>query len=148
MGCVLRVESCELRLFFERSTRNSQLFNLACFSRLCFRSHRLQSVGKLGCELRVVCQVFSLNAQPATRNNFVSEFSPNEFGAQEKSVKSHVPCPVPLVPYWLKPVAWIEQLNNFLYIALDTSHILANFCTHTRLHTCTLTRLHAYTHIS
>jgi len=26
MGCALWVESCELRLFFERSTRNSQLF--------------------------------------------------------------------------------------------------------------------------
>jgi len=34
-----------------------------------------------------------------------SKFSPNEFGAQKKSVKSHVPCPVPPVPHWLKPAA-------------------------------------------
>jgi hypothetical protein len=34
MGCALWVESCELRLFSERTTRNSQLFQLACLSRL------------------------------------------------------------------------------------------------------------------
>jgi hypothetical protein len=39
----------------------------------------------------------------------------------KKSVKSHVPRPVPLVSHWLKPVAWIEQ------------------------HSCTLSPLHAYT---
>ena len=36
LGCALRVESCELRFFFERTTHNSQLFQLACFSRLRF----------------------------------------------------------------------------------------------------------------
>jgi hypothetical protein len=45
---------------------------------------------------------------------------------------------MPLVPHWLKPVAWIGQLNNNL--ALDTPHILA----HSRTH-CTLTHLHSYT---
>jgi len=69
-----------------------------CFSRLCFRSHQLQSVGKLGCKLRVLGQGFSLNAQPSTLNNFVSEFSPNKFGAYKNSSNpmSLVPCPLSL----------------------------------------------------
>ena len=47
MGCALRVESCELGVSPERTTRNSQLFQLACFSRLRLLRHRLQSVDKL-----------------------------------------------------------------------------------------------------
>jgi len=43
-GCGLWVESCELGLFFESATRNSQPFMSACFSRLRLRSHPLQSV--------------------------------------------------------------------------------------------------------
>jgi len=60
-----------------------------------------------------------------------------------KSVKSHVPCPVPLVPHWLKPVAWIGQLNDFLHPALSTPHILALSCTHALLHACTLAHISA-----
>jgi len=67
-----------------------------------------------------------LNAQPATRNNFVSEFSPNEFGAQ-KFVINH----------WLKPVAWGEKISEHRtrHHALRT--IFMHACTHARLHACT-----------
>ncbi|WP_456335128.1 hypothetical protein [Fervidibacter sp.] len=48
---------------------------------------------------------------PARPQNFSTagavppEFFAERFRLSEKSVKSHVPCPVPLVPHWLKPVA-------------------------------------------
>jgi hypothetical protein len=34
-----------------------------------------------------------------TSGDAPSKFSPNEFGAQKKSVKSHVPCPLSLTGY-------------------------------------------------
>jgi hypothetical protein len=43
MGCALWVESYGLRLFSERTTRNSQLFKLACLSRLRQCRHRLET---------------------------------------------------------------------------------------------------------
>jgi hypothetical protein len=43
MGCALWVESYGLRLFSERTTRNSQLFKLACISRLRQCRRRLET---------------------------------------------------------------------------------------------------------
>jgi hypothetical protein len=50
-----------------------------------------------------------------------------------------IPCPVPLVPHWLKPVAWAEK--NRERFAPRTQHSALSLCTHARLHTCTLTRI-------
>jgi len=52
-----------------------------------------------------------------------------------------IPCPLLLVPHWLKPVAWTGQLNNFSHTALDTPHTLAF------MHAYTSASLHACTHI-
>jgi len=59
--------------------------------------------------------------------------------ALKKSVKSHVPCPMPLVPHWLKPVAWGEKSENRTqHHALRTVSMHAY--TPARLHPCTQDR--------
>jgi hypothetical protein len=147
---------------FRRIRRCALQFFPACFSRLCFCSHRLKTGrrtrdekvgGRNSCRAESYRQIVkSANRQVGKRTAANSDWrmlkqqrvangfsggqcsctaekflcltiapytQHSNFGSlgrfalpnaerirrSEKSVKSHVPCPVPLVPHWLKPVA-------------------------------------------